>query len=476
MTDPNKTDWTKTIRRMEQLLRLKSFPVALKMLPEEADLDKIRFIRRPEGKATLCQLITQVRNFDWTVGASVDDFIFPACPSILGLRDTPEVNKDGTFRNIVWVQTKEDARRYEEAIPRLPLNKFQAVAMAPLVYNPFEPDMVLIYANPAQMIVLINALQFEDYQVMQFYCVGESSCSDAIARCYNTGKPALSIPCYGERRYGHAQDDELVIALPPELMPKALRGLETLYRKGVRYPISYAGAECDMEARFPPAYLNLEEMMGQVRGDGKRTLVGLTGSIACGKSAAAAMLEELGAPMIDFDVLARVVVEPGKPAFQDIVDYFGKQVVGQDGTLDRKKLSDIIFGDLEKRKKLEGFTHPRIYEEFFRLINEISEKDPEAIIQVVIPLLIEVNMQYLFDKLIVVAVSPRVQAERLAARDGISLEEASKIISSQLAIDEKKGYADYVIDNEGSLEETRAQVEKVWADLQDFSKTKNQSV
>lgn len=475
MTDQNKIDWTKTIRRMEQLLRLKSFPVALKMLPEETDLEKIRFMRRPEGKATLCQLITQVRNFDWTVGASVDDFIFPACPSILGLRETPEVNSDGTFRNIVWVQTKEDARRYEKAIPRLPLNKFQAVAMAPLVYNPFEPDMVIIYANPAQMIILINALQFEDYEVMQFYCVGESSCSDAIARCYNTGKPALSIPCYGERRYGHAQDDELVIALPPELMPKALRGLETLYRKGVRYPISYAGAECDMEARFPPAYLGLEELMGKARGDGKRTLVGLTGSIACGKSAAADMLEELGAPMIDFDVLARVVVEPGKPAFQDIVDYFGKQVVGEDGTLDRKKLSDIIFGDLEKRKKLEGFTHPRIYEEFFRLINEISEKDPEAIIQVVIPLLIEVNMQYLFDKLIVVAVSPRVQAERLAARDGISLEEATKIISSQLAIDEKKGYADYVIDNEGSLDETKAQVEKVWADLQDFRKAKNQS-
>ena len=85
--------------------------------------------------------------------------------------------------------------------------------MAPLVYNPFEPDIVLIYANPAQMMLLINSLQFEDYEVMQFFCVGESSCSDAIARCYLTGKPSLTIPCYGERRYGHAQDEDLVMAV-----------------------------------------------------------------------------------------------------------------------------------------------------------------------------------------------------------------------------------------------------------------------
>ncbi|NIS49820.1 MAG: dephospho-CoA kinase, partial [Phycisphaerae bacterium] len=101
----------------------------------------------------------------------------------------------------------------------------------------------------------------------------------------------LSIPCYGERRYGHAQDEDLVMALPGIMMEKALRGLETLYRKGVRYPISYAGAECDLESNFPPAYLNLEEMMGKVRGDGQRLLLGVTGSIACGKSAVSEMLE-----------------------------------------------------------------------------------------------------------------------------------------------------------------------------------------
>ena len=193
-------DWEKLTQRIERLMRLKSFPVALKMLREKADLDSIPFIRRPDHKVTLCQLINLARNFDWSVGADADDFLFPTCPSVIGLSDIPESHKDGTFRSIVWVATKNDGRKYEASIPRLPLGEYQAIALAPLVYNPFEPDMVLIYANPAQMMLLINSLQFSQYEVMQFFCVGESSCSDAIARCFNSGRPCLSIPCYGERR------------------------------------------------------------------------------------------------------------------------------------------------------------------------------------------------------------------------------------------------------------------------------------
>jgi uncharacterized protein (DUF169 family) len=209
-------DWEKIIRRLELLLRLKSFPVGMKLLEKKEELDTIPFLRRMGHKVTFCQMTNLVRNFDWTVGASREDFIYISCPSILGFTDIPQLYKDGTFRSIVWVRTREDGKRYEASVPRIPLGRFEAVALAPQVYKPFEPDMVLIYANPAQMMLLINALQFDDYEVMTFHCVGESSCSDAIARCFLTGKPSLTIPCYGERRYGHAQDDELVMALPPE--------------------------------------------------------------------------------------------------------------------------------------------------------------------------------------------------------------------------------------------------------------------
>ena len=458
--------WEKLVRRMEILLRLRSFPVAMKMLEKKEQLQEVPFLRRPGHKLTNCQLISLVRNFDWTVGADVEDFALPTCSSILGLNELSSCYTDGSFRSIVWVQTKEDGKRYEAAIPRIKTGQYEAVAMAPLVYDPFEPDIVLIYANPAQMILLINALQFENYEVMQFHCVGESSCSDAIARCYLDNKPSLTIPCYGERRYGHAQDDELVMALPASYMEKALHGLEILYRKGVRYPISFAGAEGDMNTALPVAYTTLEERIEKVRGAVPEGVVaGLTGVIASGKSTVSAKLAELGAKLIDFDLIARQVVEPGKPAYNDVIKYFGTQVCQEDGTLDRKKISDVVFKDMEKRKKLEEFTHPRIYEEFFRQLEVFGKEDPASIVIVDIPLLVELNLMYLFEKIIVVSVSPETQKMRLMARDDIDDEEASRIIASQLPVKEKTGFADWVIENDGAKADTLARVEHVFGEL-----------
>lgn len=457
-------DWEKPVRRLELLTRLKSFPVAFKLFEDREALSEIPFLRRLEHKSTLCQLINLVRNFDWTVGADLDDFMSAMCPSIIGLTDIPDYMKDGTFRSIVWTKSRADGRKYESSIPRLPVGQYEAVAMAPLVYNPFDPDIVLIYANPAQMMLLINALQFEEYEVMQFHCVGESSCSDAIARCYLDGKPSLTIPCYGERRYGHAQDDELVIALPVEVMDKLQRGLEALYKRGIRYPISYAGAETDVTRAFPAAY-GAEERVSALRDTGNALLLGVTGSIATGKTTVAKMLEELGAPAIDFDVLSRVVVEPDKPAWGDIVSFFGEQVLLEDRTLDRERLRETVFRDLEKKKKLESFIHPRIGEEFFKLVRQYVNQDPNAIIQVVVPLLIETNMHPLFHNLLMVYAPEEEQKRRLIERDKMTEEMAINMIRSQLSVEEKKGYCDLLIDNSGSLEDTRRQVEELWKKL-----------
>jgi dephospho-CoA kinase len=445
-------------------MRLRSFPVAMRLLEDRNELDEIPFLRRLDNKVTMCQLFTLVRTCDWTVGADTESFIGSMCPSIIGLAELPEPVLDGSFRSIVWTKTRRDGAKMESSIPRIPFGRFQAVALAPLVYNPFDPDMVLIYGNPAQMMLLVNSLQHESYEVMQFHCVGETSCSDAVARCWLDRKPSLAIPCYGERRYGHAQDDELVMALPPESVAIALRGMEALYAKGIRYPISYAGAEMDLSCAFPGSYSG-EEQMKALRGDGRSLLVGLTGGIASGKSAVSEMLSELGAPLIDFDELSRRVVEPDKPAWQDIVDFFGQQVLNEDRTLDRDALGAIVFADLEKRKKLESFTHPRIGEEFFLEVTGIRGKKPEAIIQVAIPLLIEANMQHLFDHLVVVHAPREVQLERLMARDGLAEKDAEARLAAQMPLDDKLDYADTVINNSGSLDDTRNQVEELWQRL-----------
>jgi len=464
-------DWSKPVRRLEQLMRLRTFPVALKLLEKKATLAAIPFVRRLEHRSTLCQLLNTVRSFDWTVGADADNLMMPMCTSIIGLTDIPEYLRNGTFRSIIWSKTKRDGRKYENSIPRIPPGKYEAIVLAPLVYNPFDPDMVLVYANPAQMMLLINSLQFEDYEVMQFYCVGESSCADAIARCYLTGKPSLTIPCYGERRYGHAQDDELVMALPPGMLEKAVAGMEALYRRGVRYPISYAGAESDLTRTFPGAYGTAPALLGGEHGT--QLLLGVTGGVATGKSTVAAMLAELGAPIIDFDVLARLVVARGKPAFQEIVAYFGEQILDGEGNLDQRKLGEIVFRDLEKRKKLESFIQPRIGEEYVRLIAQYSQDNPRAIIQVVVPLLIESNMNFMFDKLLLVYASEEEQIRRLMARDGISEELARGMVRSQLSLEEKRSWVDYIIDNGGSREETRRQVQALWEDLQELQRQRS---
>jgi uncharacterized protein (DUF169 family) len=246
--------WKALTQKFEQLIRPRTFPVALKFLEDKAELRENKWVRRPKRKQLLCQLMTTVRTYKWTVGVTAEDLALPVCRAVVGLGQRPRSVMDGSSRSMVWCKTKEDARKCETEMPTIPFGKYEALLLAPLVQDPFDPDMILIYGNPAQMVLVINAIQYEDYERMQFFCVGESSCSDVIAQCYLTGKPALSIPCYGERRFGHAQDDELAMGLPPDYFEKVVENLEALYNRGIRYPIAYFGAGADPEEGFPLAY------------------------------------------------------------------------------------------------------------------------------------------------------------------------------------------------------------------------------
>jgi dephospho-CoA kinase len=204
-------------------------------------------------------------------------------------------------------------------------------------------------------------------------------------------------------------------------------------------------------------------------------ILGVTGGIATGKSTVANMLEELGAPIIDFDILARRVVEPDKPAWTDIVAYFGEEILLQDRTVDRKKLSGIVFRNAEKREKLEGFIHPRIGDVYVEEIDRITKADREAVIQAVVPLLFEANMQGMFEKILLVYAPMETQIQRLVLRDGISEEEAARILDAQSPIDEKVGLADFVIDNEKGLEGTREQVQNLWTKLKQLQQEKQKA-
>jgi dephospho-CoA kinase len=190
-------------------------------------------------------------------------------------------------------------------------------------------------------------------------------------------------------------------------------------------------------------------------------IVGLTGGIASGKSTVGDILRELGVRVIDADVVAREVVEPGTEALDEIRDTFGASVIGDDGGLDREALGDIVFGDEEARAKLEAITHPRIRHRMWALADEARRAgDRWAVYEAA--LIVENGMHPWLDAIIVVTAPRSVQRARIEARDGLSTEQADARIDAQMPLDEKVAVADFVIDNGGSLEATRRRVREIY--------------
>lgn len=190
-------------------------------------------------------------------------------------------------------------------------------------------------------------------------------------------------------------------------------------------------------------------------------VIGITGNIASGKSTVARMFEALGARIIDADEIARIVVEPGAPAWEEIISEFGRDVLEPDGAINRKRLADIVFGDEAKRKRLNDITHPRIRERISELLREY-EKEGAPVVMVEATLIVERGgLKSLIDGLIVVTADEETQIERLIRDKGYKREEAVSRLRAQMPAREKMMHGDYIIDNSGSLEDTRARVKTV---------------
>ena len=197
-------------------------------------------------------------------------------------------------------------------------------------------------------------------------------------------------------------------------------------------------------------------------------IVGLTGGIATGKSTVAKIIREYGYKVIDADEIARKVVEEGRPAYEEIVRGFGEDILNEDKSLNRKKLADIIFKDKKLREKLNSIAHPYIFKTIKELIEEYSKI--EKYIFVDIPLLIEEmdksnEYEIYFDEIWLVYANEKTQLDRLIKRDSISKKEGIERIRAQMPIDLKREYATKIIDNRGSFEALKKQMEKVFYEI-----------
>lgn len=193
-------------------------------------------------------------------------------------------------------------------------------------------------------------------------------------------------------------------------------------------------------------------------------VIGLTGGIASGKSTVSRILRELGAPVIDADAIVHELQQPGRPVTLAIAREFGPEVLNPDGSLNRPALSRIVFTDAASRKALEAIVHPAVRAEMWRETDRYrTEGRPAVVLDV--PLLIESQLHRTVDRVWVVYIDKELQLARLIARDGLTPEQANQRIAAQMSLDEKRSFADLVIDNRGTVDHTRQQVERAWRDV-----------
>jgi uncharacterized protein (DUF169 family) len=241
---------------LERLLRLRSIPFGMKLFESVDAMEAVPKIRRPKDSVhTMDQIVAQAARLGWTVGVTTGDLVGDQCRSVVGLGGQDEKWRSGQHMKGVWFATLEDAGRHQAAMNVVPVGKTAGVAVSPLASGRRDPpDIALFYATPGAMIYFISGLQWSGYKRFDWSVVGESSCADSWGRALKTREPSLSIPCFAERRYGGVLDDEMLMALPPELLPKAIAGMQALAKNGFRYPFPQYGIQQDVRAGMAVSY------------------------------------------------------------------------------------------------------------------------------------------------------------------------------------------------------------------------------
>ena len=254
-TPAERYDWPALVDELNRLLRLKTTPIGMKLFERAEDMMAIPKLRRPSDIHTTDQIVGQAARLGFTVGITSDDLVGAQCRAVIGLGPQDETWRAGKSYSGVWYATDADAAAHQQAMDVVPYGKYEAMAVSPLASGRLDPpDICLIYATPGQMIIFINGLQWSGYKKLNWGVVGESACADSWGRALATGEPSLSIPCFAERRYGGVLDEEMLMALPPHFLPKAIAGMQALSKNGLRYPIPQYGIQMDVRAGMGASY------------------------------------------------------------------------------------------------------------------------------------------------------------------------------------------------------------------------------
>lgn len=249
-------NWTALASELQGLLKLRSIPFGMKMFDTVAEMEAVEKVRRPTDIHTLDQIVGQAARLGRTVGITGDDLVGSQCRAVVGLSNAKDPAwRSGQHMKGVWFEDDAGAAAHQEAMHCVEDGIYEALAVSPLASGRLDPpDIALFYATPGAMMYFINGMQWAGYKRFDWSVVGESACADSWGRALKLREPSLSIPCFAERRYGGVLDDEMLMALPPEQLEKAIAGMKALAKNGFRYPFAQYGIQQDVRAGMAASY------------------------------------------------------------------------------------------------------------------------------------------------------------------------------------------------------------------------------
>ena len=241
---------------LERLLKLRSIPFGMKLFENHLDMEAIPKIRRPKAIHTLDQIVAQAARLGWTVGVTAENLVGAQCRAVVGLGNSKTADwASGKSTVGVWHGAIEDAAARQAALTCVADGKYEALVVSPLAAGRLDPpDIALFYATPGAMMYFINGMQYVGYKKFDWGVVGETACADSWGRALSKREASLSIPCFAERRYGGVLDDEMLMAIPPDQLEKAIKGMEALSKNGLRYPFPQYGIQNDVREGMARSY------------------------------------------------------------------------------------------------------------------------------------------------------------------------------------------------------------------------------
>lgn len=238
-------NWPEAVAALNKLLRLKTMPIAIKAYASLQDAEHIARLRRPKHLHTPCQILAQAMRIGYTIGFTAEDVVTDNCKATVGLIEQSEDWRRGEIFRGSWMHTADAAAKHHGFLTSNAQNRYQCIVASPLEKGIIEPDACLVTGSPGQIFMLLSGLLRRDFEPLQFTFAGESTCSMTWVRTLQSGRIGMSLPCYGEIRFGGFSENEVVLALQPGDLLKAVSGLGELDKAGLRYPVPPYGIQMD---------------------------------------------------------------------------------------------------------------------------------------------------------------------------------------------------------------------------------------